>query len=144
LWMAPFLYETYCNTLQHTATHCNILQHTAMQISHWNTSKKSVLQCVALHSKENLCVALCCRWHLIYKKLTATYLPLTATHCNTLQHTATHCYADFTLEYKKRMCIARECCRLHLNYKKNTPAHCNTLQHTALQISRCNCWYPFI
>jgi len=39
---------THCNTLQHTATHthCNILQHTAMQISHWNTRKKSVLQCV--------------------------------------------------------------------------------------------------
>jgi len=54
--------ETYCNTLQHTATHCNTLRHTA---THCDTLRHTATHCDTLQH--------------------------TATHCNTLQHTATHC-----------------------------------------------------
>jgi len=56
---------------------------------------------------------------------TATHC-LTATHCNTLQHTATHCLTA-----------------THCNTLQHTATHCNTLQHTAslrhsLRQPRCN------
>jgi len=39
------LYNTHCNTLQHTATHCNTLQHTA---THCNTLQHAVTHCNTL------------------------------------------------------------------------------------------------
>jgi len=75
---------THCNTLQHTATHCNTLQHTASHCitlhhtaSHCNacmtlytgnttppkstdSSRCSVLQCVAVCCSVLQCVAVCC------------------------------------------------------------------------------------
>jgi len=61
----------------------------------------------------------------------------TATHCNTLQHTAAHCS---TLQH-----TATQCSTLQHNAPKwgcaqacacdNTATHCNTLQHTA---THCN------
>jgi len=44
-------------------------------------------------------------------------LPLTAKHCNTLQHTATHCN---TLQYSAILC----------NTLQHSATICNTLQHT--------------
>ena len=48
---------------------------------------------------------------------------ITATYCNTLQHTATHCN---TLQHTAT----------HCNTLQHTATHCDTLQHTAL-LRRC-------
>jgi len=45
----------------------------------------------------------------------------TATHCNTLQHTATHAYGGHA--------------QPHCNTLQHTATYCNTLQHTA---THCN------
>jgi len=117
---------------------------------------------VALHSKENLCVALCCRWHLIYKKRTATYLQHTATHCNTLlcrfhtgiqekhvyrsvlqsaadctsstRKTLQHTATHCTADFTMQLCIA-VCYSVLYTVPYLQETHCNTLQcrfHTAI------------
>ena len=55
------------------------------------------------------------------------------THCNTLQHIATHCNAAWstpcsTLQHTQHTAT-------HCNTLQNTATHCNTLQHTA---THCN------
>jgi len=79
---------THCNTLQNTATHCSTLQHAA---THCNSRS-------------------CCHGvTTIYTQVSVMMSSSsTATHCNTLPHTATHC-----------------------NTLQHTATHCNTLQHTA-------------
>jgi len=94
-----------CNTLQHTATHCNT--HVACNIN-CNTDIQQ---------------------HAMPHMLTASYYTATHTlpatrrhpHCNTLQHTATHCNPH----------IACKRTHPHCNTLQHTATHCNTLQHTA-------------
>jgi len=102
--MSYFLFAVCClllgtcgceGTLQRAATHCNTLQHTA---AHFNTPVVFL-------------IAVCCT-------VCVNGRGSTATHCSTLQHTATHCS---TLQH-----IA---------------AHCNTLQHTA---THCNTQVVFL
>jgi len=78
----------------------------------------------------------------------------TATHCNTLQHTAIHCCSlrqerkvwIITLQHTATHCntlqhTATHCCSLRQERKvwiitlQHTATHCNTLQHTA---THCN------
>ena len=90
----------------------------------------SVLQCVAMCCSMLQCVAVCCtrdpmwgvtNWNvawLIHTCITATRcntLQHTATHCNTMQHTATH----------------RQHTATHCNTIQDTATQCNILQHTA-------------
>jgi len=60
---------------------------------------------------------------------------LTATHCSTLQHTAT-CISTCILLYETRCRLAvLEYFITHCNILQHTATHCNTLQHTA---THCN------
>jgi len=83
------------------------------------------------------------------------------THCNTLQHTATHCNTWPILQDTATHCnTGKSCCRCyawtwmvsfgvlqaHCNTLQHTATHCNTLQHTATHCNtlqhghpRCNC-----
>jgi len=59
-----------------------------------------------------------------------TAIKHTATHCNTLQHTATHTLrlgGETTREYTAIYCNVLQ----HCNKVLYTATHCNTLQHTA-------------
>ena len=55
----------------------------------------------------------------------------TATHCNTLQHTATHCYTHMQV----RKTLALQHTGTHSNTLQHTATHCSTLQHTATHCS---------
>ena len=52
----------------------------------------------------------------------------TATHCNALQHTAMHCTA---LHRTATHCNALQCTTPHCNILQHTTTHCSMLQHTA-------------
>jgi len=58
-----------------------------------------------------------------------------ATHCNTLQHTATHCNR---LQLTATHCSTRRPRRTatHCNTLQHTASHCNLLQHTVAQDAR--------
>ena len=104
---------THSNTLQHTATHCNTLQHTATQYnllccalsSHNSTLQHTLSQRHTATHYNLLCHALSS--HSNTQQHTAS---LSATHCNTLQHSITCNFAP---------------CR-------RTTTHCSTLQHTII------------
>ena len=61
------------------------------------------------------------------RRLIADSLQHTAAHCNTLQHTATHCN---TLQHTASL-IGDSCRRLIADSLQHAAAHCNTLQYTA-------------
>ena len=139
---------TRCNTLQHTATHWNMLHHTATRCNtlqdNWPTA--TLLHTATLQSQANLCT-------LVYDHVSL----LTATHCNRMQHTATHRDNLNSLQHTARhcniavqkqqhvlagvhSCVFARCSTLlhtkstatHCNTLQHTATHCNTLQHTAL------------
>jgi len=84
-------YYQHCNLLQHTAANCNYLPAYRWRSTH---------ACVSVtHPLPSLCMR----------------VNHTATHCNTLQLTATHL--------------------------QHTATHCNTLQHTAITATHCNTLY---
>jgi len=115
---------SYCNTLQHAATHCNTLQHTA---THYRVPNKLRRCYFASHFLPMSPVG---KAHLagidmqdngdetFSRRLSA------ATHCNTLQHTAT---LQATATYYKTMQHTTTPC----NTLQQIATHCNTLQHTA-------------
>jgi len=131
---------THCNTLQHTITHCSTLQHTHSYV--WGTWHDS-LQHTATHC--NTLIHMC----EVRGVTHCNTLQHTATHCNTLQHTATHSFICVRyvawLVYARSVLVA---CKLELlggslwhNSLLRTwlidmcevcdVTHCNTLQHTA-------------
>ena len=168
-----------CNTLQHTATHCNILQHTMKELcivrTHWITSlwvatHCKLLQHTATH-KRSVCLV---RTHLItcvchiglhvcviydYMCVSCVITSLwVATHCNTLQHTATHKRCVWLVRTHLITCVCHiglhvcliydyvwvsyviTCvCHLWLHHfeLQHTATHCNTLQHTATHLITC-------
>jgi len=69
---------THCNTLHRTATHCNTLQYTANRLSSLTVSRVSGELVEELAHDD---------WGMQFHKVPLS----TAAHCNTLQHTATHC-----------------------------------------------------
>ena len=93
---------THCNALQHIATHCSTLQYTHCNIhtaTHptegvsWVVARmlpQCPLQCTATHCIIHTATHLIewIAWMLPYCRLQHT--AHTATHCNTLQHTATY------------------------------------------------------
>ena len=106
---------THCNALQYTATHSNSLQCALPREGRPQTTYAlllrryscvcSVLQSVAVCCSVLQCVAVCCSFDKMQSSI-ETYTSfekiwlclqcvvpqhLTATHCNTLQHTATRC-----------------------------------------------------
>jgi len=69
-----------------------------------------------------------------------THCNNTATHCNTLRHTATHCNCN-TLQKKRRAddldaLIYLQHPATHCNTLQHTATHCNTLQHTTTTTQR--------
>jgi len=95
--------QTHCNTLQHTATRCNTPQHTAKNCKRSSSHMQWKRQvCNSLQLTAKLCNTLqrAATDHprpmeLARKSPTsciphASIMSITATHCNTLHHTATH------------------------------------------------------
>jgi len=97
-----------CTTLQHTATHCNTgknaracalpiyMHNVSLCLSHCNTLQYTAIHCNALHHTEiraSLRVSyICALYMFLYMCITSVINGCyTATHCNTFQHTATHC-----------------------------------------------------
>jgi len=110
--------NTICNTLQLTATHCKTLQLTATygnSLQHIIWCCNTAFLCVVLPEAETRAIVCTLSSH--------THV---ATHCNTLQHTATHHSCVCILS--SRTHVATQCNTLQL-----TATHCNTLQHTETQ-----------
>jgi len=61
------------------------------------------------------------------RRLTLVSLQITATHCNTLQHTGTHGNTRHTATHGN----TRQHTATHCNTRQHTTTHCNTQQHTA-------------
>ena len=115
---------THYNTLQHTATHCNTLQHTAIISRLWMSRVYTDES-----RRTDLDKGHCIGYVAWVKESSATHcntLQDTATHCNTLQHTARHC--NTRLSYCKTLQHAA-------THVYHTAEHGNTLQHTA---THCN------
>ena len=65
---------------------------------------------------------------IIYIYLNITTSINHRTHCNTLQHTATHCNMNASCLCTRTWWYG---CATHCNTLQRTATHCNTLQHTA-------------
>ena len=64
-------------------------------------------------------------------------LKVTATQCNTLQHTATCCnMLHYTLQHTATQCNILWRTATHCNTLQHTATHCNTLQHTIRKHTR--------
>jgi len=128
------LFATHCNTMQHAPTRCTTLQHTAQ---HCNTPCSSTPEChkwlCRAHNTTSTppnspilsfaeCHSVCVGSHS-----TQDVGQHTATHCNTLQHTASHdvgqcVFCPITITHYKT----------HYNTLQHVATHCNTLHHTML------------
>jgi len=138
-WIAP-----HCNLLQHTATYCITLHHA---VTNWN--KLYILQSTATHcnmlhytTRQHLRAG-SSRWRH-HQGMNVS--PLAATHCNTLQRTASLC---ITLKHTATRCNTLQHTARHrlgarswwwrhhqgINESRPTASPCNTLQHTA---TNCN------
>jgi len=79
----------HCNTQQHTATHCDLLQHRmgADSKGHLNQPQHKTRQLTATY-----CNSLQHKmWSRLKRALKSAATQHAATHCNSLQLTATHC-----------------------------------------------------
>jgi len=83
----------------------------------------------------------CIHFFFLFYLPLVPFLSYTATHCNTLQHTATHCAAN-TLAFPYTRGQTNPLVQVqsyldiytyetHCNIQKHTALHCNTLHHTA-------------
>ena len=101
-------------TLPHTATHCTC---------------EYVAVCVV-----------CCS---VLRRHTCVSVYDIATHCNTLQHTATHstgaCLQHTAAHCNTLQHTATHCNTLLCNTRQHTATHCSTLQHTAMQHAAAHC-----
>jgi len=130
----------HCNAPRRTAQHCNTLQHRAIlhrlspHVRKWerrDSFRGNTLQRIATHCNTGL-FFIDCRPHV-----GSDLNHLDATHCNTLQHTATQGYFGHRLSSYVRNWEWRDSFRrntpqhtaTHCNTDRNT--HCNTLQHSA-------------
>ena len=119
---------TCCNTRQHTATHGTTLHH---PIRHCNTlckiRKLAELWYQCIHS---LVSATRCNT-LQHTATLCNTLQHSATHCNTLQHTTTHCntlqHARWHLQHTATLCNTPHHTATHYYTMQHTPTHCNTL-----------------
>jgi len=142
------IYWSSSNTLHHTASHCITLHHAA---PHCITLLYTASLCITLHQTSS---EISSNIHNRGRALVATMiaLQLTATHCNTPQHTTTHHNTlskhqvifiikvghwslrrlhCITLHHTATHCIALQHTASHCITLQHAAAHCNTLQHTA-------------
>jgi len=170
--------ETYCNILHHIATNCNTLQHTLIwcfskfilvsalplkstdiPFVHCNThcnmrwTHYNALQHTATHS--NTCQHdrfIHLSWWARNPQKTLIRLlctDKTATHCNTLQQTATwRIFVPVLLSApppQRDRCVyyaLRYTLQHAVNTLQRTATHCNTLQHTATHTCPGECTTP--
>jgi len=120
---------TWTTHLQHTATHCITLQHTA------TTHKQNMHSNMQMHTRD---MDYSPATHCNPLQHTASHyntLQHTATHCNTLQHTATRCSTPQHTRHGLLNCNTLQPTATHCNTLHHTATHCNTLQHTATRCS---------
>jgi len=143
----------HCNTLQHTATHYNTLRRQRMSL--YNFANVAVCKCrsmqmsmyanVALHLCACRCTPLGSRGCKSSVAQTRIHEPITATHCNILQHTATQyrrterrCTASdqgICKSSAAQTLIPKPIVATHFKTLQHTATRCNTLQHAA---THCN------
>jgi len=95
----------------------------------WKQTNRSLV--IQMWSTRRKCAASARAWlqDLQHTKHTQQHITTQRnTHCNTLQHWATHYY---TLQLTTTLCNTH----WHCNTQQHTATHCNTLQHTA---THCN------
>ena len=122
--------QVLINTLQHTATQFNTSAALPVYLP-----RLCVRMCVRVRACARVCTWMCCcrtsmhfaRWP--YQLFVRTCRVCVATHCNTLQHTATHC----KLQHTAKHCNALQHTATHCNTLRRTTTHCDTLQE---QVSR--------
>ena len=121
----------HCNALQRTATYCNALQYNIWRLQ-WQAS--STILPVAPSSR---------KW---FDSLIFYQMQRTATHRNTLQHTATHCYAlleeyvTIATTLHQQFSLSCQFCvsgwshsfATHYNALQRTAAHYDALQQTTM------------
>ena len=133
-----------CSVLQCVAVCCSVLQCVAVPSS--QTTGMSLTPPFFLSLSLSLCLSLCLclslslsRYPIIYYDDTATLqlTEITAAHCNTLQHTATHDTLSYihyddtaTLQHTATHYSTLQHTATHCNTLQHTATHCNTLQHT--------------
>jgi len=79
--------QTCCNTLQRTTRHGNLLRHTAsLAATHYHTPERTAANCNTLHTHCSIIM------QVFFRGCASEFVDgvCSATHCNTLQHTATH------------------------------------------------------
>ena len=64
---------------------------------------------------------------------TLHFVEYARTHCNTLQHTATHCHTHSFNHERRWTCTAYSCCNTLQHTATHCNTHCNTLRHTFIQ-----------
>jgi len=161
---------THCTTLHHTTQHYTTLQHTAthrsklllslrLRFSAWAMTRLCVwdmtvcdmcvkhdsvmcerqdsFMCVTRFIQHTAAATQCNTHHTLQH--TTTHTP----HCNTWQHTATHCNT-----YVRRdsfVCVFAQYCNITLQHTATHTPHCITLQHTATHmcdaIYSCATWH---
>jgi len=117
--------------LQHTATHCISTCHRSIGLVCMLRVAVccSVLQCVvACCSVSNSCISICNRSMglvcMLCVEERVSNATLTATHCNTLQHTSRHCN---TLPHKNsQMPLSLEDTGTHFQKPQHTATHYRT------------------
>jgi len=132
-------FATHCSTLSHTTTQCVTVCTEAHCHTHCSTMKHTATQWSTLvHATR------CIHTALQHSATHRNTLQHTATHCNTMKHTATqwstlvHAIRCSTLHHTPANCHTR--ITLHhtaarWNTMENIVTHCNALQHTA---THCN------
>jgi len=131
-YQSKLLYTaTYCNILQHTATHCNrdltlnwayqsILKYTLTPRIATTTLQHSAKQCNTVQKLPEIELSLP---YTLAPRLTKDY----ATHCNTLQHTATTTWHWIEPSVSLAPHIAKDCPE---NVYTQICAHTLTITHT--------------
>ena len=105
--------QTFCNTLQHSATHIRPV----LGLVLFNCSHGHATHCSTLQHSATLC-----------NMLESFVCEVMVTHCNTLQHLAPLC--DTKLHTSNR--VMGSCCLYsHGHTMQHNATQCNTVQHTA-------------
>jgi len=150
---APQHTATHRNTLQHTTPSCNTLQHTYIAwhtLTPWRDKLtwlnycqgiplvwhfKQIHHCNTLQTLQHTDCQYCQGIPCIQCDISSKFI--TATHCNTLQHTVCCKTLQHTATYCKHgnTLIVRGLHEYSLTYQEHsslqhTATHCNTLQHT--------------
>ena len=121
----------HCNALHHTATLCNSLQRVHLQRMGEIFSFKYLYTCICTHMREKQRDETF-KYSGFFVMVVggSSALPHSATHCNTLQRTATLCN---TLQRKRTSKYSGFCMTAVVDGSalQHCATHCNTLQHSA-------------